>query len=203
MAGCLLLLQSSQLLADDGPAKKRTLPPVADSISQDVTVDDQYAAATLALRWRALKGQLLPVVFEPAVLTSASYPTGAVRLVHAPVNGRRAQQLVAEADGTFDVRFQYQIQTCKRDLDTGFPLVVQPALANEVRLTIVGFDVDVFADTAVHTQRELVGSNTVATLRLAPATDTFIGWRPRLRDAKQETTLFYAELSQLFVPAAE
>ena len=41
----------------------------------------------------------------------------------------------------------------------------------------------------------------VATLTLTPD-GTWIGWRPRSRDVKNEKPVFYAELSQLYVPSA-
>jgi hypothetical protein len=41
----------------------------------------------------------------------------------------------------------------------------------------------------------------VATLVLAPG-NAWIGWKPRSRDVRNEKSVFYAELSQLYVPAA-
>ncbi len=45
------------------------------------------------------------------------------------------------------------------------------------------------------------GSNTVATLALAPGS-AWIGWKPRSRDVKNEKPVFYAEFSQLYIPSA-
>src|SRR5437899_4814766 len=39
-------------------------------------------------------------------------------------------------------------------------------------------------------------------LVLAPVSDTWIGWKPRTRDVKHEKAVFFAELSQLYLPAA-
>src|SRR5207245_7359091 len=73
---------------------------------------------------------------------------------------------------------------------------------NRRRLTSVNLDVDVLSPHAVSLQRESAGSNTVATLVLAPASETWIAWKPRSRDVKREKPVFYAEISQLYVPAA-
>jgi hypothetical protein len=61
--------------------------------------------------------------------------------------------------------------------------------------------VDVFSPQAVSVQRSATASNTVATLVLTPGS-AWIGWRPRSRDVKNEKPVFYAELSQLYVPSA-
>jgi len=96
---------------------------------------------------------------------------------------------------------QYQLQITKRDTDSGFVLPVPSGLVNRVTLSLVNLDVDVFSPQAVSVQRSASSSNTVATLVLAPGS-AWIGWKPRSRDVKSETPVFYAELSQLYVPSA-
>ena len=89
-----------------------------------------------------------------------------------------------------------------RDQERGFPLPVHPGLVNRARLTLQGLDVDVFSPQSVLVRREspAESTNTVASLVLAPSMDTWIGWRPRTRDTRREKAVFFAELSQLFVP---
>jgi hypothetical protein len=67
---------------------------------------------------------------------------------------------------------------------------------------VANLDVDVSSPSAVSLQRDTAGSNTVATLVLSPAGETWVGWKPRSRDVKREKPVFYAEVSQLYVPAA-
>ena len=61
---------------------------------------------------------------------------------------------------------------------------------------------DVLSPQAVSIQRDTAGSNTVATLVLSPVNDAWIAWKPRSRDVKREKPVFYAEISQLYAPAA-
>jgi hypothetical protein len=65
----------------------------------------------------------------------------------------------------------------------------------------VNLDVDVFSPQAVSVQRSTSGTNTVATLVLTPGS-AWIGWKPRSRNVKNEKPVFYAEISQLYVPSA-
>src|SRR5206468_5512483 len=89
-------------------------PPLADSVTQTVRIEDKFALATARIRWQATKGQMLPVLFEPAVLTRVTYPTNALKLVQAPAGLRRAHQVLAQESGLFEIEMQYQMQVTNR-----------------------------------------------------------------------------------------
>jgi hypothetical protein len=175
--------------------------PLAESITQDIRVEEKFALATAKIRWQAFKGQMLPLLFEPAVLTRVTFPAKSLKLVPAPAGSRRAQQLLAQESGLFDVEVQYQLQLTKKETATGLALPTQFGLINELKLTLVNLDVDVVCPQAVSVQRDADGSNTVAKLVLAPANDAWISWKPRSRDVKREKAVFYAEVHQLYVPS--
>ena len=177
-------------------------PALAESVSQEIRIEDKFALATAKVRWQAEKGQMLPLLFEPAVLTRISYPTNSLKLVQAAAGSRRAQQLLAQDNGTFDVELQYQLQVTRRDAESGVVLPVPYGLVNQLDLTLVNLDVDVLSPQAVSVQRNSVGSNTVATLVLSPVNDAWIAWKPLSRDVKREKPVFYAEITQLYAPAA-
>jgi hypothetical protein len=177
-------------------------PALAESVSQQIRVEGKFAMASATIRWQATKGQLLPLLFEPAVLTRVTYPTNGLKLVQMSVGGKRTQQLLALESGTFEVEFQYQVQVTKRDAESGFALPTQYGLVNQLRLTLLNLDVDVLAPQAVSVQREASGSNTLATLVLSPVNEAWIGWKPRSRDVKREKPVFFAEIFQLYAPAA-
>jgi len=120
------------------------------------------------------------------VLTKASYPTNALKLLPASASSKGAQQLLALKSGTFDIALEYQLQVNKKETESGFTLPVQYGLINQLNLTLANLDVDVFSPQAVSVQREAAGSNTVATLVLSPAPQAYVGWKPRSRDVKHE-----------------
>ena len=62
----------------------QTSPPLAESVTQDIRVEDKFALATARIRWQAEKGEMLPLLFEPTVLTRLDYPTNALKLVPGP-----------------------------------------------------------------------------------------------------------------------
>jgi hypothetical protein len=190
--------------ASGGSKSALTAPatPLAESVTQDLRIEDKFALATAKIRWQAEKGELLPVLFEPAVLARLDYPTNALELAPSPAGARSAQQLLARKKGAFDIKVQYQLPVTQRNAESGIALPVPCGLINRLNLTVVNQDVDVFSPQAVSIQRDTAGSNTVAALVLSPANDAWVAWQPRRRDVKREKPVFYAEISQLYVPAA-
>jgi hypothetical protein len=202
LIGLLWLGVATSVRSADTSAPAPPKEQVAESITQQVRVEDRFVIATAKIHWQAVKGQMLPLLFEPAVLTRVSYPTNAVKLVQANVGSKRAQQLFAQESGPFDVEAQYQLQVTKKDAETGFVLPTQYAMVNRLNLTLANLDVDVFSPQAVSVQRDAAGSNTVSSLTLTPGNDAWIAWKPRSRDVKREKPVFYTEVTQLYVPSA-
>jgi hypothetical protein len=177
----------------------------ADSVLQDVRIEDSFVAGTAKIRWTAERGQIMPLLFEPAALTRIRYPVDALKLLQgrsAAANSVQAQELVAKKSGVFEIEIQYGLPVARRENETGFILPTQSGLVNRLNLTLAGLDVDVVAARAVALERSTAGTNTFARLVLSPGGDNWIGWRPRTRDIKREAVVFYAEIAHLYVPTA-
>jgi hypothetical protein len=185
------------IVTDGRSAESSALP---ESITQQIRIEDGFVLATAKIHWPAEKGEVLPLLFEPAVLTHVNFPRS-LQLEPSPAGSRSSQQLVAQSSGMFDIEVQYQLQVTKRDADSGFLLPMPSGLINRATLWLVNLDVDVFSPQAVSVERSATNSNTVATLVLAPGA-TWIGWKPRSRDVKNEKPVFYAEIWQLYAPSA-
>ncbi|HEY6227501.1 MAG TPA: hypothetical protein VI282_10305, partial [Verrucomicrobiae bacterium] len=175
--------------------------PVAESVTQQIRVQDQFAFATATIRWQATNSQALPIIFAPAVVTAVKYPTNQVRLSTLIADGRRGQQLIAQQNGTFDIEVNYQVHVNK-GAEGGFALPTQPGLVNQITLTLPELDVDVTSTNAVSVVRSSSTNGTTVQLVLAPATNSWIAWKPRSRDVRNEKAVFFAEFHQLFVPTA-
>lgn len=187
--------------ATSSKAKVSAAADVPELVTQQIMVEKEFVTGTAKIRWGAEKGAVLTVLTEPAVLTRFSGGTE-VQLQQATENGRRVQQVVAQRSGTFDLEVQYQVRIAKGASESKFGLPTPYGLVNRAEVTVQRQDVDVFSAQAVSVQREFVNSNTVAKLVLSPVTGAQLGWKPRSRDAKHEKAVFYAEWSQLYVPAA-
>ena len=185
-----------------GAMKLNAANVLPESVSQQISIADNTATATTIIHWQAQKGDVLPLLFQPAVLTGVNCPRS-ISLEPAPQGSLNAQQLVAETGGDFDIELHYQLQISQgnSDADNGFALPVPGGLINRVTLNLANLNVDVFSPQAVSVQRSMSGSNTVATLVLAPGKAT-VGWRPRSRDVRDEKPVFYADFGQLYIPSA-
>jgi hypothetical protein len=176
---------------------------VAESVVQEIRVEEKFALATAKIRWQAKGNQSLPILSEPAVLTGISYPASAFKLAQSMDDGRLVHQLLALKDGAFDIEVQYQLKVATKDGESGIALPTQPGLVNRLTLALADLDVDINSTSAVSIQRDTAGTNsTAATLVLAPTPKPWIGWKPRSRDVKREKAVFFAELFQLYVPTA-
>jgi hypothetical protein len=203
----LLLAGTCLSQAADGPAtpvsaRLQRETPVAEFVNQQIRVGEDSASATVRLRWHAYKGQLLPLLYEPAVLTGIRYPTNGLKLVQQPMAAARGYALLAQETGTFDLEFTYETALGKAKDGAGFNLRTQPGLVNEVTATVLGRDVDITHRAAVSLERRYEGSNTVARLIYAPTLEAWFGWKPRSRDARTEKAVFFAEVYHLYVPSA-
>ncbi len=176
--------------------------PVPESVVHQVRVEDKFALGTARIHWQADRAETLPLLFEPAVLTGLKYPTNALKLEQGPAGSKISHRLLAQKAGAFDIEVQYELPVARRDKESGVALPVPYGLVNRLKLTVVNLDVDVLSPEAVALEREPGGSNTVASLVLAPANGAWIAWQPRSRDVRRENPVFYADLAQLYVPGA-
>ena len=191
------LLAGLLLLAAAGNARAAALP---ETVDQQLQVADGLVTGTARIHWQAGRGETLPLLNDPAVLTHVSYPN-ALKLQSAPADSRGTQELFAPSAGGFDIEVQYQMPVTKRNNESGFDLPVPGGLVSHATVALVNLDVDVASPQAVSVQRSTSGSNTVATLVLTPGS-AWVGWKPRSRDVRNEKSVFYAELSQLYAPSA-
>ncbi len=184
-------------------AAAQPAPPLAVEVSQQVRVEEDYALGVARLRWQASAGQALPVLEAPGVLTGFELAAGAGRLVPGGEPARPQQVLLAETNGWLEAVLRYQVQVGRREEGRGFRLPVPPGLVNHLELMVAGLDVDVTSAQAVSVRRLSAegATHTLVHLVLRPAAETWIGWLPRQRDTRRETAVFYAEWTQVHVPA--
>jgi hypothetical protein len=161
--------------------------PVAETVTQQIRVEEKFALATAKIHWQATKGQRLPLLFDPAVLTKATYPNNALK---ARDRGRSAENVRSMSSRSKAGRSTSNFNTRFRDEEgrrrQGFVLPTQFGLVNQLALTLVNLDVDVVSPQAVSIERKAAGKDTTATLVLAPANDIWIAWKPRSRDVARE-----------------
>ena len=197
-------IQAAQNSINGEPSSSERSTPsgTAESVVQNIRIEDQFALATAKIRWEAKRGDVLPLLQGDAVMTRLVYPTRNLKLVENPGGSQQGQQLLARDSGVFEIELGYQLRIQGGAVESSLVLPLRGGLINRLNFTVSGADVDVLSPVAVSVQRELTGSNTVAALVLSPGDATRIAWRPRSRDVKHEKPVYYADVSQLYVPLA-
>ncbi len=174
--------------------------PLPESVRQQVRVQEDFVVGHATLHWQAVAGQVLPLLHAPGVLTQATFPPEAGRLVRLAAG--EGQAFLAEKSGPLDVVLDYQLPVEARAGERGFGLPTQAGLVNQLTLTLIGMEADLSVPQAVSLRAPAmeVRKDSVFEVVLAPANDPWIGWQPRRRDTRREKAVFYAELQQLLVP---
>ncbi len=192
----------AQTIASPPPAA--SMHGVADSVLQEIKVEDDFALGVVKIRWNAIKGQVLPFLNQPAVLTRVERTAEIGRVIQIQEGRERSHALIAERSGLIEFEARYQAQVRSVDGERGFTVPTRSALVNRVVLLLAGLEVEVASPQAVSIALDdkAAPGSTTATLVLAPLPNAWIGWRPRSRDTRREKSVFYAEWVQSYIPAA-
>lgn len=199
--------------ASNPPARDIKEPPLAESVLQTIRVEEGQAYVRARVRWPAVKDQLLSVLAEPAVVTGLDYPSNALTLIRATVDGKRGYQMLARRDGMYEIEVRYQVSVTRQDGVTGIVVPTQHGLINRVSLTLVDLDAEVTSPSAVSVEPGAAGGppaaegttarvHSVYELVLAPANAPWIQWKPRSRDVRREKAQFFAEVIHVLIPTA-
>jgi hypothetical protein len=177
----------------------------ADSITQTARFAENQVDITARITWTAQRGDVLPLLVAPAVLTRLEAPARSIEQVPLELDGQGAVGARALRAGRFEFTLEYQVRTQTRGDETGFVLATRPALVHSMALVLSGVDAEVVAPQAVSVRRDdtaAASGNTHATLVFPPVADAWVGWKPRSRDTRREKSVFHAEVHQVYVPAA-
>jgi hypothetical protein len=200
VAALLPVAAATSAAGAQAPVRRAT--PAAESLVQEITVDHDYAVVHATLRWLATQGEVLPMLRAPGVLTTVSSPVEGAHLVPVTSDGESSSVLVAERPGWITADYRYQVPVTTRQGEPGFVLPGPRALVSRAVLTLRAMDMDLSAPGVVSVVRREGGDagDSAFDLVLAPASDSWIGWKPRSRDTRREKPVFYAEVTQLYVP---
>ncbi len=173
----------------------------AESITQQWTLSDGRADATLDITVRGDAGDRFLLVAPPAVLGGFTPRHGArLRVVKVPHDGAEAYFLELESDGRAAGRAEFRMPLA--DPAAGWTIPTGPAALRRIELAWdqPGWEFHSAAAASVTPAHTADASG--ATLTLTPGDPVKITARPRLRDAAAEETRFFAETHQVFLPAS-
>lgn len=194
--------ESKALPADSGREKANSV----QSLVQKVVIIENVATIEATLIWQADADQKLDFLSAPAVLTKMEFPPGGLQLTEAKSGEHAVQRLTAREAGRFQIQFTYQVPIQKDATYSSIVLPVPAAWVSRLDIEIEKAEVDVFSSSAVSVVTTRSKRNdtdlTRAEVVMAPVAKPVVGWRPRARDVRLEKSVFYGELTHLFIPTA-
>ena len=207
LLGFLIFTQTAALSANAGSLPLNRVDEshvVPDRVVQSARVMDSFVLLSTQVEWTAVQGQSLDFLHESGVLTQIDLKDQPLKLVQTTENGQGVYRLTAIEDGRFEISIEYQTQVVSRNGVSGFFIPTGFGLVNKVDLFVEGQPVEFVSQDAVSivpmgTEQE---NGSRAALVLKPMENAWVGWRPRRRDPRKEKAIFYADLTQLYVPTA-
>lgn len=180
----------------------------ANSVTQQwqVTHQDARLTADGTIALSGLPGDQFVLLKSPAVLTH--FEGEGLRLNRRSVPGVGLAYVISipladaasnsdQAVATFTATFAYQIEAIKL---TGLPVLTGSAAVQKIDLSYDQPGWDIFGPSAVRVEQiEHDGKSTNAKVLLGPGTASLV-LKPKARDVASETTQFFVEASNLFLP---
>jgi hypothetical protein len=154
--------------------------------------------AELDFTARGRTGDTFLLLRAPAVLTE--FTGNGLRLSKVEREGHIAYYVASERDGAVSARVRFELAV--PDRLKSLPLPTGPAAAQRVFVELDEAGWEVTSPAAVSTQplTDLGNTRSGAVLVLTPDTTPVIKLRPMRRDLSTETTAFFAETANLFLP---
>ncbi len=209
LIGGLMFLNMGACTAD---AAGKVAPPansffIPNAVIQIATVKEDQVFVKAKLHWNANKDQALNFLNHPAVMTDIKLPKDSLVLSQAEHNRKSVYRLTATKDGVYDVEFSYEISVTNQKGVRGFHLPTLYGLINRLTLDLDRAEVEITTANAISIRPLTVpkadaDKRSSFELVLSPQLNPLIAWKPRGRDTRSEKTVFFAELQQLYVPAA-
>lgn len=170
----------------------------AQSIVQTWTIREKRLFAEIELSVRGVAGDSFLLLHPPAVLTE--FKGEGLRVSKIETEGHTDYFIVLDRDGTFSARAKFEMPT--PTLAEGIPLPTGSAALQRVTVELDQGGWDFVSASAVQVVPTpgLPENRSGATLTLTPGDDGVIELRPRQRNTASETTQFFAEVSNLYLP---
>lgn len=178
-------------------------PPYAFDIHQDIrSTTNRLVESETTLTWHAEKGDALPLLRAPGVMTEFTSQPDSTLLIQDIRDGVPWQVVRATETGVYQIHLRYHmpLNTSQGDADFHIPLCA--GLKHTIRLTLPGPDFQVHSPQAVSIKLidEPESTNPVYRLVLPPKPSIRIGWKPKQRDTSLEDSLFYARWYHVLLP---
>lgn len=185
------------MLATSAP--RATAAPAVEGVEQDWSVANGRITATARMTLDLAAGESVAVLHAPAMMSR--FVADGLKVVPSSRDGKPVYLAVADRAGRFTATMDYDIRAGEGNAVVALPTAAAAVQALRVQYDRPGWEAA--CDTAITATRidglPVGKSGTTLVLASGPATITL---RPQTRNPADEAVRFFAETSNLFVPAA-
>ena len=186
------------LLALIGMAGPLNAAPAVESVNQEWLVENGRISAAAVITLQAENGQSIPILDTGANLVA--FDADGLRVVKSGGGDRTAYHAVATRDGRLTATLRYEARV--GDGTVHFPLPTAAAAVQQVRVVFARPGWEAASEAAIRvTRRSDLGPAKSGTDLLFAGGAATLVLRPQTRDPASEQTRFFAETSNLFLPA--
>mgnify|MGYP000666346737 CR=1 FL=1 len=177
---------------------------VANSISESWNIQDDQLRATMNVKWTAKVGQSVVVLRQPATLVSHSGDGYRIVKVQKPKTKQIVWSIVAEKEGEINVNLTYQM-AMPNPADQAWLVPSGLAAVKNLTVNVAQKNWQVTATNSVQVKQISAPSNAAlssASLVLIGNLQSSVILKPMPRNRGNEKLRFFAEMADIYIPAA-
>ena len=175
----------------------------ASLLEQFVEVHDDRAEVRAQIQWKTSSAATLDLLREPVVLKSVEWSGGEAKVFLRPDGSGSVHALAASDAGTYEITVHYELRLSETQSGQRFTLPNASALVHQMHVTVKDREVDLMSDHAISIDSSVSAEgHTEADLVLSPGDYIHISMRPRVRNARLEKPVYFAEWNHLLMPSA-
>lgn len=175
----------------------------ASYLEQSVEIQEDRVQVEATIKWTADEAATLDLLREPVVLKSIEWSGGKAKVFMRENGLESVHALAALEAGTFEVNIVYELRLSKASSSLRYSLPNSSALVHVMHVKVLGREVDLLSDHAISIESSVTDDgDTEADILLAPGDSIQVFLRPRVRNARLEKPVYFAEWNHLLMPSA-
>ncbi len=193
--------QSAAPFQSRRPQPQRVDVHGVEQITQELTFRDGFVSSSMEIHWRAEANDVLQILGPDSVLQSIHFNAReGIRLLDATA-GSAGTNVLAEESGNFRISVKFKAAIVVDGRTSSVKLETPAAISHVLTADFGNRDLELSRDNLISLDR-LEGGSFRYRAVLQPSVNPVLSWQPRSRDTRNEQTVYFAELTHRFSPAA-
>lgn len=187
---------------------RQMLPPLhiqdVERLTQKISIQGEFALTDMEIGWNAQAGATLMILGSEAVLESIHFHARpGIRLLESQGQLRDGTTVFAETSGLYKISLRARLPLHRTESRIDLPLPNPKAISHILTIDFGSEDMEILRDNVISVERDSnAGAAHIYRLVMSPVHRAVLSWQPRSRDARTEKSVYFAEVTNIFVPSA-